>query len=128
MPIFVLDFFLNFLKIQSLDSGYLADPLSIAAHYLKYNYHVPYLLFRTQFTFDLVAMIPYHVIYRAEYSRDGHLIHNSTAATVRFLRLARISRFVQSAKNLIVFFEKACSNYASWIKKKTVNNISSVIW
>jgi hypothetical protein len=35
MPIFLIDFVLNFLKIQSLDTGYLADPLSIAAHYLK---------------------------------------------------------------------------------------------
>jgi len=33
--VFVIDFFLNFLKIQQLDTGYLQDPLSIAAHYLK---------------------------------------------------------------------------------------------
>jgi hypothetical protein len=69
-------------------------------------------------------MIPYHVIYAAE-DKGNNL---QRAATVRFLRLARISRFVSSAKSLIIFFEKACSNYLSWIKKKTVNNISSVIW
>jgi len=85
-------------------------------------------LYRTQFTFDVIALIPYHVIYRSHIGLDGKIIRDSTTATVRFLRLARISRFVQSAKSLILFFEKSCSNYASWIKKKTVNNISSVIW
>jgi hypothetical protein len=35
MILFAMDMALNFFKVKTLDSGYLSDPYSIAAHYLK---------------------------------------------------------------------------------------------
>jgi hypothetical protein len=72
--------------------------------------------------FDLLAIVPYHLM---DFDTEGG---GQRAQTLRFLRLCRLSRFVQAASGIIEFFEKMCFNYARWVQKKTVSNVSSVIW
>ena len=72
--------------------------------------------------FDVLAIIPYHLI------DVDRVTRGPVGATLRYLRLSRLSRLVQSARHIIEAIEIFFSNYARWIKKNIVHGISSIIW